>query len=184
MFFFYRMTYFWSAIVMQRQQNNDFPDEISFVDLNKIKGKRIYNSGPGKILWVCTDYIDFAEEKSVKKTQNVRAQKMRFFQPLKTRLQRKLKALYIWSPWTLGVNSSSDLATGCLSTLLNIMRIKFSSMAPGVSLLAAQLMVCNRWEAVIFIPPLITRSLLWQLVCECDGTSFYHYIYDVKWPQN
>lgn len=76
---------------MQRQQNNDFPDEISFVDLNKIKGKRIYNSGPGKILWVCTDYIDFAEEKSVKKTQNLRAQKMSFFSTLKEKITKKTK---------------------------------------------------------------------------------------------
>lgn len=67
MFFLNFMAYFWAAIdtvcidTVQVQQKNDFPDEIYFVDLNKRMGKSIYISGPGQI-WVCTDYIDFAEE--------------------------------------------------------------------------------------------------------------------------
>lgn len=161
------------AVTVQIQQNNDFADGISFVDLNKRKGKSIYISGPSKILsknmyWLkwCCRRKNSKENSISKSTEN------EVFSTLKEKI-RKLKELYFWSQWALGVNSIRDLATGCLSSLLNIMQTKFSSRVPGVSLLAPRLMVCNRCEAVFFIPPLITRSLLRRPVCECDMTYFY-----------
>lgn len=40
---------------------------------------------------ICTHYIDFAEEKLVKKTQYLKAQKKRFFSTLKEKITKKTK---------------------------------------------------------------------------------------------